>query len=694
MLHTLDYQLNEKMRDAQLAFYLAHAVPKDAPLTALGQAQTLKTAEDLYSHWLLDVLVSQAVPTSRVACAIASLQQYINGISLGLEPGYETEGMSPAQLTTWQDTLHNYSIWHASQQLRYFPATYLNPELRNNKTDNFQQLENDINQNRIQSSSVLSAVQSYLGRFEDIATLTTLNGYIDGGIDNMANSTYYFVGKSRAENTYYWRSLDMAKRAMGPSSNGTSGSKKDTPEASAWSDWQLIPLPASENIPDRSVRPAYFNNRLFIIWAQVIGPTPSFTEPAQLSGFKYDEDEKQYKTRSESFLKTRLSKISLNFIYQKYDGSWSMPQVCIDEYNTLKVNADGNNAATTTIATLDSSTYPPSLFLGLHIKGVKNSTDQTTTELTQGFYQAIRLDLQFGIKPLYSAGTLQDFIANPEDAKLAKQYGAIFAVHNELNFNFNAPTSQLVEVKYANTDKSTPAWNYEDLQNNIKNISNEHELQLNITTSALEIKSTVEKHFPKHLKLTIGSSTDPSRIRLELVITFNLDGQPSTLLDAYSFITFRQQALDARQLENIVITNTSSLQAFSDFIKPPSNEHLSPLTFKNNQTTINLKGWTINTDTFNQLINLSSDPYTISVKLKPDNQEGSINDLLFEHLKATAFNRTYKQIIIIPLKDDPPVSEKILRRNTLIIGEEEEARHYLKDTSLEIKPGQSVTSQV
>ena len=474
MPHTLDHQLNEKLRDAQLAFYLTHAVPNDARLTALGLAQTLKTAEDLYTHWLLDVLVSQAVPTSRVACAIASLQQYINGISLGLEPGYETEGMSPAQLTTWQDTLHTYSIWHAHQQLRYFPATFLNPELRSNKTDNFQQLENDINQSRVQSSSILSAVQSYLGRFEDIANLTTLNGYIDGGIDNMANSTYYFVGKSRAENTYYWRSLDMAKRAMDPSATRTSASKKDTPEASAWSDWQLIPLPASENIPDRSVRPVYFNNRLFIIWAQVVAPTPSFSEPDQLSDFKYDEDEKQYKLRSESFLKSRLSKISLNFIHQKYDGSWSMPQVCIDEYNTLKVSAEGINAATTTIATLDSTTYPPSLFLGLHIKGVKNSIDQTTTELTQGFYQAVRLDLQFGIKPLYSAGTLQDFFAYPDDTKLAKQYGAIFAVHNELNFNFHAPTSQLVEVEYTNTpiDKSTLAWNYEGKQDNIKNISN------------------------------------------------------------------------------------------------------------------------------------------------------------------------------------------------------------------------------
>ena len=108
MRHTLDQQLNEKLRDAQLAFYLAHAVPRDTELQTLGLAETLKTADDLYAHWLLDVIVSQAVPTSRVACAIASLQQYINSISLGMEPGYEIEGMSPAQLTTWQDTLHDH----------------------------------------------------------------------------------------------------------------------------------------------------------------------------------------------------------------------------------------------------------------------------------------------------------------------------------------------------------------------------------------------------------------------------------------------------------------------------------------------------------------------------------------------------------------------------------------------------------
>nr|WP_323369861.1 hypothetical protein [Pseudomonas helleri] len=49
-----------------------------------------------------------------MACAIASLQQYINGISLGLEPGYESEGMSPAQLITWQDTLHTWRLQELS----------------------------------------------------------------------------------------------------------------------------------------------------------------------------------------------------------------------------------------------------------------------------------------------------------------------------------------------------------------------------------------------------------------------------------------------------------------------------------------------------------------------------------------------------------------------------------------------------
>lgn len=209
-------QLNEQLRDALLAFYLTYVLPEDTTLQTPARKHTINNANDLYTYWLLDVQVSQAVPTSRVASAIASLQQYINAISVGLEPGYDKLGMTTKQQNTWRNNLHAYSVWRAIQQLRSFPANYLNPMLRRDKTESFQQLENDINQCRINSDNILPAIQRYLARFEEICSLKTLNGYIDGEKDRFAESTYYFVARSTVENTYYWRSLDMSRRYLHP----------------------------------------------------------------------------------------------------------------------------------------------------------------------------------------------------------------------------------------------------------------------------------------------------------------------------------------------------------------------------------------------------------------------------------------------------------------------------------------------
>ena len=104
---------------------------------------------------LLDVLVSQDVPTSPVACAIASMQQYIHGVLLGLEPEQSAASLSEEQRRTWRLESNQYALWAAVQQLHYFPSIYMDPTLRLTKTDSFKQLENDINQNRIQPETCL-----------------------------------------------------------------------------------------------------------------------------------------------------------------------------------------------------------------------------------------------------------------------------------------------------------------------------------------------------------------------------------------------------------------------------------------------------------------------------------------------------------------------------------------------------------
>ncbi|MFD2882698.1 neuraminidase-like domain-containing protein [Pseudomonas lini] len=133
--------MNESLRDAQLGLYLSAIAPKDETLKSLKIAEHLKTANDLYQYWLLDVLVSQDVPTSPVACAIASLQQYINSILANMEPGYHTAQIPTDHVDTWRSVIHHYQAWAANQRLYYFPATYLDPTLRKTRTESFEQLE-------------------------------------------------------------------------------------------------------------------------------------------------------------------------------------------------------------------------------------------------------------------------------------------------------------------------------------------------------------------------------------------------------------------------------------------------------------------------------------------------------------------------------------------------------------------------
>jgi hypothetical protein len=352
-------QLDESLRDAQLAYYLNQIVQdSDRPGTV-----RLKTAQDLYEYWLLDVLVSQDVPTTPVACAIASLQQYINRILMNMEPGYDQANITPEQMQTWRNEMHQYPVWAAHQKLLYFPASYLDPVLRNKKSDNFQQLENELNQNRIQTDAVQSAVMAYLTRFEEIANLNILNGYIDG--EDFANSTYYFIAKSRTENTYFWRTLNMGQRPL----DGTSlaiARKLDQPDPFAWSDWKKADVPIPDDAAEHSIRPVWFNNRLFVVWAECIQSDPAAV-------------------RSDSSLSqtgTSRPLFRLNFCFKKTDGCWSTPRVCLQGYGDETVSPNkplvATKASMRSIALQYHNGSRDLLFLALCVQGTESESKEIT----------------------------------------------------------------------------------------------------------------------------------------------------------------------------------------------------------------------------------------------------------------------------------------------------------------------------
>lgn len=295
-MNTIQKQLEEGLRDAQVAYYL---YLKDEPTKNIS-------SEALYDNFLLDPFVSHDVSTTPVSFAISSLQHHIELIMTRRSSGYPlTEG----QRSSWRNILSHYPTWAAHQQLMYFPSLYLDPALRIDKSENFCQLENDLTQGRIDAATAHKAILGYLTRFEEVANLKILNGYIDG--DDADNGVCYLLAKSRTAERYYWRSLDMSQRpAKLP---GEDAERLQRPDPLAWSQWQKADVPISQNAIEHTIRPVWFNNRLFVFWAETYRQ-----HPEQLA-------DKGQNGKSNPQLK-------LNYAWRKIDGNWSLPAICLERF--------------------------------------------------------------------------------------------------------------------------------------------------------------------------------------------------------------------------------------------------------------------------------------------------------------------------------------------------------------------------
>ncbi|MFJ4496003.1 Tc toxin subunit A-related protein [Pseudomonas atacamensis] len=524
MTTAFDAPLNEALRDAMLALYLHEAIPSDPYLIEQGLAQTIKTANDLYEFWLLDVLVSQDVPTSPVACAIASYQQQINSMMLNLEPGYSDDSFTPLQTSTWRDGLNRYSIWPALQQLRTFPDIYLDPTLRLTKSASFEQLENDLNQAQIQPETVQTAVLAYLARFEEVANLKICNGYIDG--EDFANSNYYFIGKSPAENAYYWRSLDMSQRAVKAPASAADETpvKYDKPLPNAWSDWQKANVPISEKALEHTIRPCWFNNRLFVIWAEL-----------ELQ----DADAMQAPVEGKADQSVKVNpRFRLYASYKKYDDTWSTPRVYIESYcqteamigEPLEVIAE----QTQTIAVYDHSTSPESMVLMLYSNYQGVPSDIPGNEDTYDFLRTVQIDKNFNVTPLPPSFGMAPEIkpASPPSVEVLQNgeahvrlIGSIFANSNAGRFQYWLPsgTPMFGAVEHQTPDSEKTTWDYQGWQSQIKTSVKDVDFVYNRAASNIELTARLAAGFNnlQIFRLSVFDKHDENKELIKVTLVFD-----------------------------------------------------------------------------------------------------------------------------------------------------------------------------
>src|SRR5262249_1570782 len=101
-----------------------------------------RRADDLLDYYLIDVEMGTCMRTSRIKQAISSVQLFVQRCLLGLERDDPTWPVAPHQINVQRwNWMKNYRVWEANRKVFLFPENWIEPELRDDKTEIFRTLE-------------------------------------------------------------------------------------------------------------------------------------------------------------------------------------------------------------------------------------------------------------------------------------------------------------------------------------------------------------------------------------------------------------------------------------------------------------------------------------------------------------------------------------------------------------------------
>lgn len=249
--------INDKLRNMQRDALVAYVLRL---LSKNPKTQTVDTADKLFEYFLIDVQMDACMKTSRIKQALSSIQLFINRCLLNLEANVSPDSINKKQWV-W---MKRYRVWEANRKVFLYPENWLEPELRDNKSPFFKELESELLQSEINEDTAHAALLHYLEKLDTVAKLEICAYYLDekeSGTE--ADDILHVIGRSSgAKRVYYYRRLEYGY----------------------WTPWEKI----DAEIEDNPVLPVVWNGRLFLFWLMVITQGDENAD-APLSSGKLDE---------------------------------------------------------------------------------------------------------------------------------------------------------------------------------------------------------------------------------------------------------------------------------------------------------------------------------------------------------------------------------------------------------------------
>ncbi|MCS6317965.1 MAG: hypothetical protein H8K05_09380, partial [Nitrospira sp.] len=228
--------LEEKLRERRRAALVAYLVVR--PDAAKGEAWS--DTNGMYSHLLIDVETHPVVLTSRLKQAIGSVQLFVQRCLMNLEPEVTADESKDIGWRQWPSK-KQYRVWEADLKIFLYPENWVEPELRDDKSPFFLELENTLLQSDVTSESAEQAYITYLARLDEVARLEVAGVFHQPG-EGGAPDEYHVFARTHADPpTYFYRKWVGQAR---------------------WTPWQRLDL----DIPGGQILPLIWNRRLYLFW--------------------------------------------------------------------------------------------------------------------------------------------------------------------------------------------------------------------------------------------------------------------------------------------------------------------------------------------------------------------------------------------------------------------------------------------
>jgi hypothetical protein len=251
VIQPINDELRSMQRDALVA-YVLDKMRRDAATAHID------TPDKLFEYFFIDVQMAPCMKTSRVKQALSTVQLFIQRCLMNLEPQVAAVAID-AKKWEW---MKRYRVWEANRKVFLWPENWLEPELRDNKSPEFKELESELLQSDITDEAAAKALVHYLEKLSQVAKLEICGmAYEENELNNKADDVIHVIARTTgASRTYYYRRQEGGF---------------------VWTPWEKIDL----NIEDTPILPVVWQGRLFLFWVSVLQEASS-----QKSGTEESED--------------------------------------------------------------------------------------------------------------------------------------------------------------------------------------------------------------------------------------------------------------------------------------------------------------------------------------------------------------------------------------------------------------------